>query len=243
MIANISPSYMCYEDTLNTLKYADRAKQIKTVVKRNTLNVEYHISNYKNIINNLRSEITNLKGQLSEAKLGGSIKLKNDDDDSFLPEIQSAGTPKIDREESTEDFKKKQLGMTMHFEREATHKKKILEIDHENEKLAFELFGKERRIRKLNQVNDAGEIKSLVNEIKDLRGQIEQNTQHMRKVQKKLENLENNRNQMLTDLPISKLMFKQNLLNLKDIDFDKLGAMQNPDWKNQNDSGNHLFHY
>jgi hypothetical protein len=48
---------------------------------------------------------------------------------------------------------------------------------------------------------------------------------------------------MLTDLPISKLMFKQNLLNLKDIDFDKLGAMQNPDWKNQNDSGNHLFHY
>jgi kinesin family protein 18/19 len=51
MIANISPAFAAYEDTLNTLKYADRAKQIKTIVKRNVLNVEYHISNYTKIIN------------------------------------------------------------------------------------------------------------------------------------------------------------------------------------------------
>ena len=50
MIANISPAYTAYEDTLNTLKYADRAKQIKTTAKRNVLNVEYHISNYTKII-------------------------------------------------------------------------------------------------------------------------------------------------------------------------------------------------
>ena len=29
MIANVSPSSITYEDTLNTLKYADRAKKIK----------------------------------------------------------------------------------------------------------------------------------------------------------------------------------------------------------------------
>ena len=29
MIANVSPSSLTYEDTLNTLKYADRAKKIK----------------------------------------------------------------------------------------------------------------------------------------------------------------------------------------------------------------------
>ena len=51
MIANISPAFTAYEDTLNTLKYADRAKQIKTIVKRNVLNVEFHISNYTKIIN------------------------------------------------------------------------------------------------------------------------------------------------------------------------------------------------
>ena len=33
MVANISPSALCYEDTYNTLKYADRAKQIKTSVR------------------------------------------------------------------------------------------------------------------------------------------------------------------------------------------------------------------
>jgi len=32
MIANISPSSQTYEDTLNTLKYADRAKQIKVLI-------------------------------------------------------------------------------------------------------------------------------------------------------------------------------------------------------------------
>lgn len=32
MIANISPSNACYEDTHNTLKYANRAKNIKTTV-------------------------------------------------------------------------------------------------------------------------------------------------------------------------------------------------------------------
>jgi len=51
MIANISPAFPAYEDTLNTLKYADRAKQIKTIVKRNVLNVQFHISNYTKIIN------------------------------------------------------------------------------------------------------------------------------------------------------------------------------------------------
>lgn len=96
MIANISPSFMCYEDTLNTLKYADRAKQIKTVVKRNVLNVEYHISNYKNIIDSLRSEITNLKGQLTEAHKGGSIKVPDSQENPFLPDISSTGTPKQD---------------------------------------------------------------------------------------------------------------------------------------------------
>ncbi len=66
MITNISPAFTAYEDTLNTLKYADRAKQIKTVVKRNVLNVEFHISNYTKIINQLREEILSLRNQLSQ---------------------------------------------------------------------------------------------------------------------------------------------------------------------------------
>lgn len=64
MITNISPAWVAYEDTRNTLKYADRAKQIKTVVKRNVLNVDFHIENYSKIITKLRCEIENLRDQL-----------------------------------------------------------------------------------------------------------------------------------------------------------------------------------
>jgi kinesin family protein 18/19 len=64
MIANISPAESSFEETLNTLKYANRAKNIKTQVKRNVLNVNYHISEYVELIKNLRGEIQVLKGQL-----------------------------------------------------------------------------------------------------------------------------------------------------------------------------------
>ena len=64
MIANVSPSINTFDDTYNTLKYANRAKNIKTVVTRNVLNAQYHISNYVNIINNLKNEISQLKQQI-----------------------------------------------------------------------------------------------------------------------------------------------------------------------------------
>ena len=65
MIANISPSINTFDDTYNTLKYANRAKNIKTSVTRNVLNAQYHISNYENIINNLREENARLKNELA----------------------------------------------------------------------------------------------------------------------------------------------------------------------------------
>lgn len=37
MIANISPSSQNYEDTLNTLKYANRTKDLKTKITKNTI--------------------------------------------------------------------------------------------------------------------------------------------------------------------------------------------------------------
>lgn len=51
MIANISQSVSSFEETLNTLKYANRAKNIKTNVQRNVLDVNYHVSEYVALIN------------------------------------------------------------------------------------------------------------------------------------------------------------------------------------------------
>ena len=61
MIANISPSELSYEDTNNTLKYANRAKNIKTQATKNVLTVDYHISKYTQIIKNLQNEINDLR--------------------------------------------------------------------------------------------------------------------------------------------------------------------------------------
>ena len=38
MIANVSPALASFEETNNTLMYANRAKSIKTLVNRNVLN-------------------------------------------------------------------------------------------------------------------------------------------------------------------------------------------------------------
>ncbi|CAM9924192.1 unnamed protein product, partial [Ectocarpus sp. 8 AP-2014] len=64
MIANISGASSSFEETLNTLKYANRAKNIKTNATRNSLDVNHHISEYVNLIGSLRTEITRLKHQL-----------------------------------------------------------------------------------------------------------------------------------------------------------------------------------
>ena len=64
MITTISPASSQYEETINTLKYANRAKNIKMRVEPNKKLVSQHISAYKNIIADLRDEIDKLKSQL-----------------------------------------------------------------------------------------------------------------------------------------------------------------------------------
>lgn len=62
MIACVSPSFMAYEETVNTLKYASRARNIKKKTTRNVKEVEMHVSKYQDIIEGLKHEIDFLKG-------------------------------------------------------------------------------------------------------------------------------------------------------------------------------------
>lgn len=65
MIANVSPCHLNYEDTHNTLKYASRARNIKTKAMRNVVSVNYHLSKYTEIIKELKGEIAELKTKLA----------------------------------------------------------------------------------------------------------------------------------------------------------------------------------
>ncbi|CAH1787480.1 unnamed protein product [Owenia fusiformis] len=81
MIAAVSPSSMSYEDTYNTLKYANRAKNIRARVKRNVMSVDLHMHRYVKIIDELRVEVSELK-----------LKLQTYESDDVFPERRLAVT-------------------------------------------------------------------------------------------------------------------------------------------------------
>ncbi|XP_035011426.1 kinesin-like protein KIF18A isoform X2 [Hippoglossus stenolepis] len=66
MIANVGPSSKSYDDTHNTLKYANRAKEIKSTLKSNVVSLDSHIGQYAVICEKQRQEILQLKKKLKE---------------------------------------------------------------------------------------------------------------------------------------------------------------------------------
>ncbi|XP_051898872.1 kinesin-like protein KIF18A isoform X2 [Pristis pectinata] len=78
MIATVSPSASSYEDTYNTLKYANRAKDIKSSLKSNIVSLDCHISKYAAICEELRREVTQLKDKLKTYEEGKSTITRND---------------------------------------------------------------------------------------------------------------------------------------------------------------------
>ncbi|XP_070686864.1 kinesin-like protein KIF18A isoform X2 [Pempheris klunzingeri] len=66
MIANISPSSKSYDDIHNTLKYANRAKEIKSSLKSNVVSLDSHIGQYAVICEKQRQAILELKQKLKE---------------------------------------------------------------------------------------------------------------------------------------------------------------------------------
>ena len=65
MIANVSPAQSVYEDTLNTIKYADRAKSIRSDLKKRVIERNLHVGKYKEIITNQKKRIQSLEGKWS----------------------------------------------------------------------------------------------------------------------------------------------------------------------------------
>ena len=52
-----SPSTLSYEDTYNTLKYANRAKNIKSNLTSNTISVDFHVTQYAKIVEDLKNQV------------------------------------------------------------------------------------------------------------------------------------------------------------------------------------------
>jgi hypothetical protein len=74
MIACISPSYLWIEETLNTLKYAERARKIVKRVGKERREGEMGVGEYKEMVEELKREILGLKEELKRKE--GEEKIK-----------------------------------------------------------------------------------------------------------------------------------------------------------------------
>ncbi|KAL9939783.1 hypothetical protein V8E36_001600 [Tilletia maclaganii] len=76
MIVCVSPSSAHYEETHNTLKYANQAKNIRTKISRNLLNVDRHVAQYVQAIHELKEEVAELKAKLADRGMLESAGMK-----------------------------------------------------------------------------------------------------------------------------------------------------------------------
>ncbi|KAL5556651.1 hypothetical protein UlMin_038887 [Ulmus minor] len=74
MVATISPADNQYHHTVNTLKYADRAKEIKTHIQKNIGTIDTHVSDYQRMIDSLQIEVCRLKKELADKESQLSVK-------------------------------------------------------------------------------------------------------------------------------------------------------------------------
>ncbi|KAI5056588.1 hypothetical protein GOP47_0028406 [Adiantum capillus-veneris] len=92
MVATVSFADHQYHHTLNTLKYADRAKEIKTHVQKNIGTVDSHVADYQRMINKLQAEVSLLRKELEEkeVQLNGLSTVKCQEDGlSWLDTLSS----------------------------------------------------------------------------------------------------------------------------------------------------------
>ncbi|XP_024544587.1 kinesin-like protein KIN-8B [Selaginella moellendorffii] len=86
MVATVSCADDQYHHTTNTLKYADRAKEIKTHIQTNVGTVDAHVADYQRMIDNLQVEVSQLRRELAEkeTQLSSRTPEKADDELSWL---------------------------------------------------------------------------------------------------------------------------------------------------------------
>ncbi|KAL2819378.1 P-loop containing nucleoside triphosphate hydrolase protein [Aspergillus cavernicola] len=76
MIVCVSPSSQHFDETQNTLRYANRAKNIQTKVTRNVFNVNRHVKDFLVKIDEQMALINELKAQQKESEKVAFIKFK-----------------------------------------------------------------------------------------------------------------------------------------------------------------------
>ncbi|XP_051178034.1 kinesin-like protein KIN-8B [Lolium perenne] len=124
MIATISPADDQYHHTTNTLKYADRAKEIKTHVHKNIGTIDTHVEDYKRMIENLQVEVSQLKKELADKEHQLTVKPAEKAADSELSWLN------VLSQETGENVQERINLQKALFELEETNKHNRMELQH-----------------------------------------------------------------------------------------------------------------
>ncbi|KAM7524309.1 hypothetical protein LguiA_014211 [Lonicera macranthoides] len=129
MIATISPADSHYHHTINTLKYADRAKEIKTHIQRNIGTIDTHVSDYQRMIDSLQVEVGLLKKELADkdSQLSTKPSEKAVDDELSLLNLLS--------QETSENVQERINLQKALFELEETNIRNRTELQHLDESI------------------------------------------------------------------------------------------------------------
>ena len=166
MIACVSPAYGSFEDTHNTLTYANRAKNIKTSVQKNVVNVQFHISKYSTIISQLRQEINELRSQLHSK-----------------------------RNVPTLSIEKYLIVLNTHFQEEAKTRKALHQVEQNLSQHEFVLYSRSLELPNFPQNSDAfnyanNEIEALKKTIQTTELQLRQEREKALELERKRQGIE-----------------------------------------------------
>jgi hypothetical protein len=141
---------------VNTLKYANRAKNIKIKIKKNVVETSYHISKYDEIIEALKSEIEELRELLSKKESEESQIQMNP---MSFNETGNSGKNKEIIEKLDNILKL----ISTHFAEEIQLRKEIIDIEKLIEDIKSQIAEKEFELYKSTNKNDEDKIKKVIN--------------------------------------------------------------------------------
>lgn len=216
MIANLSPSDLCYDDTYNTLKYANRAKNIKTLVKKNIHNVNFHITKYLKIIDELRIEVQELKIQLQtkEKELSTNAQQQNE---QYEKERQSTEGLRASLTTVFQDQIKNRRILLELEEQDRQNSLQIMSIKNEIERWSREHPGEEKPLRIHTRQKDADTLilakREYVSKKEEIEHQLQENISCTKSIQDHVPKIiGNNELRQLLDLQVK--VHDQEILNL-----------------------------
>ena len=158
MISTISPSVFNIEETINTLVYSNRAKNIQTIIKKNVISAidrDTQVNKYDEIISNLTSELEGLRQQLA-------VKTHNK---HLLPR-KELSTPNF-QISSGSKMERLSKEINNHFNEERRYKIEILEIKRNINNLLANLKDREFMLYKMankQEMNKSSSVRNVLAE-------------------------------------------------------------------------------